>query len=423
MSNRRNTFYVLLIFCLLGGLLSGRTFLFSLAYTLGAVLIGSFIWSWTSVNWVSIGRFTQARRAQVGHALTEQFVIHNTGLLPKLWIEIRDHSSLPNHNASHVVPTLLPRRRYRWEINTICTRRGQYMLGPMTILSGDPFGLFQFPRKIDATAPIIVYPPTVPVHRFATPIGTLSGGESVRRRAHFVTTNAAGVREYQPGDSFNRIHWRSTARRERLLVKEFELDPLADVWIFLDLSMASLVERPHSSANNHLFATAPHLPPATDEYAITAAASLAQYFVNKGRALGFATYSPYREVVQPDRGPRLLTRILEILAVARSETEFSLRQMLALEATYLGRGTTAIIVTASQDPGWAAEAHTLARRGIRIAAVLIDPHSFGKPPTNHGDFRAMVEAAGALVYTIRQGDDITAGLSYHPSLMKANGTG
>ena len=114
---------------------------------------------------------------------------------------------------------------------------------------------------------------------------------------------------------------------------------------------------------------------------------LAQYFVEKGRALGFVTYSPYREIVQPDRGPRQLTRILEILAIARSETQFSLRQMLALEAGYLGRGTTAIIVTASTDPGWAAEAHTLSRRGIRVIAVLVDPQSFGAPQENHTNFR------------------------------------
>lgn len=411
-----------MIFFLLGGLLSGRTFLFSLGYALGAILFGAYIWSWTSVNWVSIGRFTQARRAQVGHTLTENFAIRNTGLVPKLWIEIRDHSDLPNHNASHVVPTLMPRKRYKWEINTICTRRGQYTLGPMTILSGDPFGLFQFPRRIEASTKIIVYPPTVQVQRFATPIGTLSGGEAVRQRAHFVTTNASGVREYQPGDSFNRIHWRSTARRDRLVVKEFELDPLADVWIFLDLSAESLVERPHTNTND-LFAMLPNLPPSTEEYAITAAASLSQYFVDKGRALGFVTYSPYRETMQPDRGTRQLTRILEILAVARSESEFALRQMLALEAGRLGRGTTAIIVTASQDPGWAAEAHTMARRGIRVVAVLIDPHSFGKPPANHTNFRAMVEAAGALVYTIRQGDDLAAALSFHPDLKKVTNAG
>lgn len=418
MANRRNTFYVLLIFCLLGGVLSGRTFLFNLAYALGAILIVAWVWSWTSVNWIAIGRYTRARRAQVGQTLTEMFSIRNNSLLPKLWIEIRDHSDLPNHNPSHVVPTLLPRRGYEWETNTMCTRRGQFTLGPMTIVSGDPFGLFQFPRKIDAINQIIVYPPTVQIHRFATPIGTLSGGEAVRRRAHFVTTNASGIRDYQPGDSYNRIHWRSTARRNRLLVKEFELDPLADVWIFLDLSVDSLVERPQARADGQFYALPPNLPPSTEEYAITAAASLAQYFVDKGRALAFVTYSPYRKIVQPDRGPRQLTRILEILATASSKSEFSLQQMLALEAGHLGRGTTAIIVTASQDAAWAAETHTLARRGIRVVVVLIDPQSFGAPQANHSDFRAMVEATGALVYPVQQDDDLTAALSFQPGMSR-----
>lgn len=412
MGNQRNIFYVLIISFLIAGALSQRTFFFNLAYALGALMIGAFLWAWTSVNWVSIARLTQARRAQVGHPLEEHFIVRNTGMLPKLWLEVRDYSDLPNHHASHVVPTLFPRRRYRWETHTICVRRGEFKLGPMAVVSGDPFGLFQFPRQIDAVSSIIVYPPTVPIHRFATPVGTLSGGEAVRRRAHFVTTNAAGIREYQPGDSFNRIHWPSTARRNRLLVKEFELDPLADVWIFLDLSLASLVERPQArSDNGHIFGSAANIPPATDEYAITIAASLAQYFVEKGRALGFVTYNPHRKIVQPDRGPRQLTRILEILAVARSATEISLRELLLLEANALGRGTTAIIITASQDEGWAAEMHTLARRGIRVICVLIDPVSFGGYRQN-GHFRQIVEAAGATVYTINQDDNLTAALSF-----------
>jgi uncharacterized protein (DUF58 family) len=45
----------------------------------------------------------------------------------------------------------------------------------------------------------------------------------------------ASVRDYAPGDSFNRIHWPSTARTGQLIVKEFELDPMADIWLFLDL--------------------------------------------------------------------------------------------------------------------------------------------------------------------------------------------
>ena len=68
-------------------------------------------------------------------------------------------------------------------------------------------------------------------------MGILPGGDALRRRTHYVTTNASGVRDYAPGDSYSRIHWRSTARRDRLIVKEFELDPLADIWIVPDMSV------------------------------------------------------------------------------------------------------------------------------------------------------------------------------------------
>jgi uncharacterized protein (DUF58 family) len=417
MPNRRNVFYVLILLCLLMGFVSQRTFFFNLAYALGALIIGAFVWSWTSVNWVNIGRFTLARRAQVGHLLDESFTVRNISLFPKLWLEVRDHSNLPNHHASHVVPTLMPRKRYDWQTHTICSRRGQFTLGPMTIVSGDPFGLFQFPRKIDAMSSIIVYPPTVPVHRFATPIGSLSGGEAVRQRTHFVTTNASGIRDYQPGDSFNRIHWRSTARKNRLLVKEFELDPLADVWLFLDLSLQSLVERPQAKIDNgNLYAPPPHLPPSTEEYGVTVAASLAQYFVDRGRALGFVTYCPFREIVQPDRGPRQLTRILEILAVAQSSADLTFHQLLALEANHLARGTTAVLITASTDENWVSEAHLLCRRGIRAICVLIDPRSFGALDRDILPVRRIAESTGALVYLIQQDDDLTATLSYRTSL-------
>src|SRR5919202_1673597 len=63
----------------------------------------------------------------------------------------------------------------------------------------------------------------------------LPGGQDVKSRTYHVTPNVATIREYQPGDSFNRIHWRSTARTNQLMVKEFELDPTADVYIVLDM--------------------------------------------------------------------------------------------------------------------------------------------------------------------------------------------
>jgi len=409
MPNRRNVIYALLIFSLIVGLMTGRSFFFNLAYLFGALLIVSFLWSWTSVNWIRIGRQTRARRAQVGRTLDEYFSVRNNGVFPKLWLEVRDHSDVPGHNPSTVVPLLLPTRVYQWSASTICVVRGEFTLGPMTLISGDPFGFFQTTRHIAATSKILVYPAMVPIYDFAAPTGLLSGGDAQRQRTHAVTTNAAGVREYAPGDSFNRIHWKSSARRERLLVKEFELDPLADVWMFLDLSTAALFERPYTVEGlpiGEFF-----IPPSSMEYAIIVAASLAGFFLVKERALGFITYNPNRTVMQPDRGNRQLTRILEALAVARSST-ITGEQLVALEGHHMARGTTVIIVTADPTEGWIREANLLVRRGLRTVAVLLDAQSFGAtdvPPVE--ETRAILEASGVITYVVRQGDNITAALA------------
>src|SRR5438552_3227765 len=75
----------------------------------------------------------------------------------------------------------------------------------------------------------------LPLLGFVLPSAELPGGQDVKSRAFHVTPNVSTIRDYQPGDSFNRIHWRSTARTGQLMVKEFELDPTAEVYLVLDM--------------------------------------------------------------------------------------------------------------------------------------------------------------------------------------------
>ncbi len=416
MQNRRNTIYALLIVCLLTGLFTGRAFFFNLAYLLGALLAVSFLWAWLSVRWISISRKTRARRAQVGRTLDEAFIVRNRTILPKLWLEVRDHSDLPGHRASHVVPALGGRSTYRWYVETPCLVRGEFTLGPITLLSGDPFGLYLAPRKLAATSRIVVYPATVNLAKVELPMGQLSGGDARRRRAHFVTTNAAGVREYAYGDSFNRIHWPSSARRDELMVKEFEIDPLVDVWLMVDFSAASLVEDPsvqRVGPNEVIVPTSQDIPPSTEEYNVVIAASLVKFFIDSERALGFVAYAPNRDVHQPERGNRQLTRIYETLAVARSRSPYSLEQMLMLETPNFSRGTTLVIVTSSLDSRWVIAAQMLSRRGIRPMVILTDPLTFGGS-TPSDETRAMLRHAAIPTIHVHRGDDLSAVLQQRP---------
>lgn len=413
MHNRRLPIYVLIILTLLTGLGTGRAFFFNLAYVLFGLLAVSWLWSQIAIRWLTIGRFTRTRRGQVGRPIEEHFQISNHGLLPKLWVEVLDHSTLPNHHASHVVPAMGIRSRYEWPAETVCIARGEFTLGPMSITSGDPFGLFVSTKHIEATRRIVVYPPTYRVEKFPLPASNISGGEAQRRRTHYVTTNAAGVRDYAYGDSFNRIDWKGTARRDRIVVKEFELDPMVDIWLFADFSSQSLVEDPgirRIGENGPAVPTAGGVPPSTEEYAVVAAASLARHFIDNERALGFAAYTPQREVIQPDRGNRHLTRILETLAIARSHSQHSLAEMLMLETPYFTRGTTLVVVTASTRVDWIPSAQTLTRRGIRPLCVLIDAQSFGGTVSPEETLKRL-QIARVPTVVVQRGDDIGRALS------------
>lgn len=415
MDRRRNALYLIVVVSLLAGLITGRTFFFNVTYAFVALLLFSFFWAWSGANWLRLARQTRARRAQVGRFMEERFTVRNSSVLPKLWLEVYDHSTLPGHRASHVVSNLRPHAAASWLVRTLCIQRGEFHLGPLRIVTGDPFGLFEMERKISATSRLVVYPSTIDIPEFALPIGILPGGDALRRRTHHITSNAAGIRDYVPGDSFSRIHWRSTARRDHLVVKEFELDPLADIWILMDAERTVHVGDyvpSEQDAERMPWERNPDfsIPPTTEEYAVTVTASLARHFLQKDRSVGFATYGQRREMIQVDRGPRQLTKILETLAVVQARGAISFDQVLTLEGDQFSRGTTVILITPSTREGWVTAAHRLMRRGLRVIAVLIDPESFGGRPGTHGA-AARLGAMGIPTYMVGRGEDLRLALS------------
>ena len=416
MPNRRNALYVLAILSLLTGLFTGRADLFNISYLIAAMMCLSLLWTWLSLRGIALRRATRTRRSQVGRVFQETFGVRKTGIVPKLWLEIRDHSTLPGHFASHVVPTLVGYREYTWDVETVCAVRGEFQLGPMTVVSNDPFGLFHSPRRIGATDRLIVYPMTLEINRVILPVGFLSGGDAQRQLTHQITTNASSIRDYVSGDSMNRIHWRSTARTGNIMVKEFELDPLVDIWILNDFSADSLSEDASVRRVNrvgNIIPSSTRIPPSTEEYGVVIAASLAKHFLDDERVVGYAAYTPYRQVFQPERGNRQLTRILEALASARSTSNHSLKDVLSLETHLFTRGTSLMIITSSVNQEWISEAQVLQRRGIRLICVYINPNTFGAKQDSSA-IRGLLQLAKIPTIVISKDDDLAVALEQRP---------
>lgn len=392
---------------------------FSLAYLLGAILFFSFAWAWLNIHWVRVSRLTKTSRSRVGEIIEEQFVVQNTGYLPKLWLELRDHSLLPGHRAGHVVSSLSRNRRNTRVVRTMCLRRGRFRLGPLTLISGDPFGLFVLQKMLPLTANLVVYPLTVPLPYFQPLLGEITGGEATHRRTHYVTTNVSGVRDYAPGDSFNRIHWPSTARTNRLIVKEFELDPMADVWVLLDMDRSvhvglSYEELPALSAPEVPWESwqAPEIDPSTEEYAIVAAASIVQYMLRLDRTVGLVTYpkGSHCEMIQSDRGTRQEDRLLEVLAVTHPHGSVSLEQVLLAQGPRFNRNTTLMIITPSVRGEWVAAARHLTSRGVKVTGIVIDPGSFGMP-YDVGSVVSVLAMGHIPHFVIHRGDQVGQALA------------
>ena len=409
---RKNWIYlVLLAIAVAEALATGNRIFFILVYLMLAVLIISLIWSWINISGITVMRDARTQRAQVGRLAEERISVKNNGTFAKLWVEVRDHSDLPNHHASYVVGNL-PRGQQRgWTVRTLCQRRGRFTLGPITIKTGDPFGLFKRIRHAPQTVGLVVYPATVDLPYFALPLGELPGGGARRQRTHYITANVSSVRDYSPGDSFNRIAWRSTARHNRLVVKEFELDPTADIWIFLDME-----RRVQSGSVTPLDEAADQAPfwdqrlpfkldPSTEEYGVTIAASLSKHFLGRNRAVGLLAYGQSRELLQSDRGERQLNKILESLAVLRAQGRMPIAEILASEGTRFGRNTTVIVITPSTDVAWVTALRDLSRRGIRGVGVTIDAQSFGSEQ-DIGPVMNALNANGILSYRVREGEPI-----------------
>ncbi len=412
-NNRRNILYILVVASTVAGFLTGERLLFSVAYLLAGVLLFSFIWAQIAIRWVRISRRSQTQHARVGKTIEEHFSVRNTAIVPKLWLEVKDLSDLPGHRASHVVPALTGLGTFRWETRTVCVSRGEFRLGPMTILSGDPFGLFVIPRSIPAISRLIVYPNLVPIKRFNLVTGNTTGGEAKRQRSPNVTPNVAGARDYSPGDSLTIMDWKATARYRQLMVKEFDLDPLMDVWLFADFSSRSLVEDPsvrRVNGTGPVLPDHPGLPPSSEEYTAVIIASLAQYFLDLDRAVGFSAHIPQRRLLQPDRTKRQMTHILEALGTARSLSEYSLDQMLAQETQHFTRGTTLLLVTSSAESSWVARAKRLSQRGVKTMCIYLDPTTFN-PLTRAEDVRRSLRSSGIPTIIIRCGEDLSHALS------------
>jgi len=297
---------------------------------------------------------------QVGDRLRERILLENNSWAPSLWVQIADHSDMRDYEISTI--TDVRGWRYRnWHTQGVCNHRGLFTLGPVTLETEDPFGIYKITVDYDESVNMMVVPPVVTLPEIEIASGGRIGEGRTSNKGLKQTVSTVGVREYVPGDSTRWLHWRTTARMDDLYVHLFDNEPTSDWWVLLDMDADVQVGEGQLS---------------TEEHGVMLAASLINRGIQMGKHVGLISHGNDLIWHTPDVGETHLWSTLRSLATIRPGGP-SLQQILDRLQTSLGRNSSLIIITPSLDPGWISALELLKRLGIIPTVLLLNPVSFG----------------------------------------------
>jgi uncharacterized protein (DUF58 family) len=353
---RRFQLFVIAAILLIAAFSTELAFLFYLVYLAILVIGGSYILTRLGLADLEAGYAVNQLTGHVGDRLQITYTLRNTSRIPKPWLEVHNPTTLPGGLPGRAIG-LGSRAERSWLVRAPLLRRGHFRVEPLQIRTGDPFGFFEASASVGQGVAVVVYPRIDKLPLWRLPAASIEGSHAAPERTLQTSPLATAVRPYAPGDAFNRIHWKSTARHGEIQVKEFELEQTADAWIFLDLERAVQGGRGEES---------------TVEVAVRAAASIAAKALLENRAVGLTVNGHRQALVPVDRGSRQHLKIMQLLAAVDGDGTTPLVECIVNSAGRLRRGMTAIVITSSIDPAWVRPLTALRTRGIGSVVVTLD---------------------------------------------------
>jgi uncharacterized protein (DUF58 family) len=402
---------------------------FAMYVLLGAIFLGRWmthVWAQSIVAQRQVNRL----RCKVGERVTVNIDIENRGRLPVAWMLIEDQLS---KQALAVRPPALrvtgericlcwlpPRGKKVMAFQLDCDRRGYYQIGPLTLETGDLFGLHRRFRIVADPLFLLVLPKIVPLVGYDVSSKRPIGEMKMTHRLFEDPTRTIGVRPYQQGDPLNRVHWRATARTGELHSRVYEPTSVAGATLLLDFHEHAFPEKDE---------------PVRSELAITAAASLAHAVYETGQQIGLVTNGRdaadrvraegwhadwhHRQqikqstamldrsdrlapvIVPTQRGAAQFTQILESLARLEKTDGLRLADLLAETNSRIPKDSSVVAILSYVDEQDAISMGNMVRQGYAVTVVLnsYEPLDLAEPA-------GMLIAQGIEVLLLRDEDSI-----------------
>lgn len=301
---------------------------------------------------VSVRRRVSVSRAQPDQAIEASIDLRNDGRLPTGTLGVEDACpyallATSSRGARAELPPLPPGGTRTWSYPIVASSRGRWRIGPLRLVARDPFGVVERARPYSSVSELLVYPRVVPL-----PVGLRLGahigsGRSDRRLLgsgeEFHT-----IREYRTGDDLRKVHWASTARQQRLMVRQHEQAWAPRATVLLD----TRAEAHHGVGQHGSF-----------EAAVTAAASALTRLHQDRYDLKLVTAQPGEPRPRPEPLEHHLERLASVEPGRRQTLEGALRALPSADGMLL-----ALLAPSPTEPAADADVRALLSVGRRFGA-------------------------------------------------------
>jgi uncharacterized protein (DUF58 family) len=298
-------------------LLHGQRDLTVFALLLFAVMYGARLWSRLSLSGIQSHAIVDKEKVFPGETLFLTILAQNAKFLP-VWLQMRVPVDGPlNPSSKEITFTkesgLLwyQRAQFQWEL--AAQRRGVHRVGPPRLKAADLFGFFTREREEKESLHVIVYPRLVPLKPMSLPRRDFFGVPGARSPVKD-PIYILGTRDYQHWRPARHIHWKASARHNRLQEKVFEPSEQEKVLL--------VVEVDQFAGNN---------AGESFERTLEVVASFAVQLDQKGYAVGFATNGVVEggpTILPIGRNPQQVASILEVLARLKMKAKADLTNTL-----------------------------------------------------------------------------------------------
>ncbi len=302
--------------------------------------------------------------------------IYNGKLLPVPWLKVDIHTSRwldfagtcsviaqdDRRVTSSFVLRSYQKTTRKWKVR--CVKRGIFHTENVTLISGDLLNLCNAsdPLRVDMT--LVVYPAIVELDEMFKPVNLVQSDNTVKRWIIDDPFMFSGIREHDPSDPMNRIHWPATAKYGKLMVRKNEFTSRQNLTVILNMQTKSYE---YTNVIDRRSA----------ELGIKVAATLFDSALREGMPVMFATNGCIRS---DDKDPIItgeaadkdhITGLFRILAGLLMKSVKSIDSLLDEIQPDL-ENSEVVIITAFLDREICARADRMADEGNNVNIILVD---------------------------------------------------